>query len=146
MKGELITVENFEPIPNVEHSIPIFDILSYGKYRTINLKSTGRILYGILYSYLHSSKEKGYINSNKDNALYVKEKQVDIAKEISVSINTLRKYLNLLEQLDLIEIEKKGSIFVDEIYLRYPVREGLSEKEEAFLRAEELGLDFPDID
>ena len=95
---------------------------------------------------MHSSVEKGYVNINKENALYVKERQEDMWKYLGISVNTFRKHLKLLEQLNLIEIDKKGSRFVDEIYLRYPVREGLTEKEEALLRAEEQGLDYPDID
>ena len=144
MKGELITLQNFKTIPNAD--IPLFNVLSFGKYRKNKLNSTGIILYGKLYQYLHSSVEKGYINTNRDNALYVKERQEDIWKFLHMSGETLRKYLKLLVALDLIEIDKKGSRFVDEIYLRYPVREGLTEKEEALLRAEEQGLDYPDID
>ncbi len=144
MNGELITKENFMSTGGLDN-IPVFHVLRFGKYR--NLRSTGRILYGVLYSYLHISEEKGYVNKHKDNALYVKMSRDSLWKFMHISSNTLHKYLQMLEELNLIEIDRKPSRIIDEIYLRYPVRHGhLSEKEEAFLRAEEQGLDFPDID
>lgn len=101
------------------------DAFWFGRYRSLSYLAV--LLYGQLTKRLKLAYENGWYNEKHE--IYVKVKRTKMANILHANRDTLRKAYAQLEELDLIEIDKKGQHEIDEIYVKAPVNEPLTPEE-----------------
>lgn len=101
------------------------DALWFGRYRSLSYLAV--CLYGQLTQRLKLAYESGWYN--KAGELFIRVKRSAMAYYLHATLPTLRKAYAQLEELDLIDIDKKGQHEIDEIYIKLPIKEKLSEEE-----------------
>ena len=99
--------------------------LWFGRYRSLSYLAIH--LYGQLTQRLKLAYEKGWVNEQGE--IYIKVKRSAMAFYLHATLPTLRKAYEQLEEIDLIEIDRKGSNEIDEIYIKLPVKEALTTEE-----------------
>ncbi len=101
------------------------DAFWFGRYRSLSYLAV--LLYGQLTKRLKLAYENGWYNEKHE--IYIKVKRTKMANILHANRDTLRKAYAQLEELDLIEIDKKGQHEIDEIYVKAPVNEPLTPEE-----------------
>ena len=99
--------------------------LWFGRYRSLSYLAV--CLYAQLTQRLKLAYENGWVNENGE--IFIKVKRRRMAFILHANKDTLRKAYEQLEDIDLIEIDHKGQHEIDEIYIKLPVKEALTEEE-----------------
>ena len=99
--------------------------LWFGRYRSLSYLAVH--LYGQLTQRLKLAYENGWVNENGE--IFIKIKRSRMAFILHANKDTLRKAYEQLEDIDLIEISRKGQHEIDEIYIKLPIKEELTEEE-----------------